>query len=126
MKEVFEEYLKDVRYKDWDFNVHMDGERVYLQVGFWDYDSDLPPHLQHEKMYQKGRKWMLSPYMTKSEVIQTAFKAVMTAEEHETREKFTYRARNIFGPHFNVDALVDICAAGRHDTRAVAQQERVA
>lgn len=117
MIEIFETYLKDVRYKDWDMNVHADGERAYLQVGFWEYDSTQPANTQAAKSYQKGRKWLLSPYMTKSEVIQTAFKAVLTAEEHETREKFAYRGKNIFGPHFNVDALVDICGAEQHDVR---------
>src|SRR4051812_18073238 len=87
MREIFERYLKDVRFTDWEIRVHMDGERPYLQVGFWDFDAELPPAEQACKTYQKGRKWMLSPHMTKSEVIQTAFKAIMTALEHETREK---------------------------------------
>lgn len=117
MREVFENYLKDVRYKDWDFNVHMDGERPYLQVCFLEYDSTLAQHEQAAKVYQKGRKWMLSPYMTKSEVIQTAFKAILTAEEHEVRERFTYRDKAIFGPHFNVDILADICTKDAQDAR---------
>ena len=53
-----------------------------------------------------GRKWMLSRHMTVSEVVQTAFKAVMTALEHEARENFKYRGAAIFGPHFNVERLV--------------------
>ena len=106
MKEIFENYLTEIRYKDWDMNVHMDGERPYLQVGFWEYNS---PESQ-AKVYQKGRKWTLSPYMTKSEVIQTAFKAILTAEEHEVREKFTYKGKTIFGPHFHVDVLAEACS----------------
>ncbi len=84
----------------------MDGDRPYLQVGFWDYDCTKESVADRKKIYQTGRKWMLSPHMTKSEVVQTAFKAVMTAIEHETREKFRYRSTAIFGPHFNVDDLV--------------------
>lgn len=56
-------------------------------------------------MTWKGRKWRLSSHMTKSEIVQTAFKAVMTAMEHETREKFTYRGATIFDPHYDVDRL---------------------
>lgn len=50
--------------------------------------------------------------MTKSEVVQTAFKAVLTAVEHETRETFLYRNKAIFGPHYNVDALLKLCESG--------------
>ena len=117
MIEVFEKYLDEVRYKDWSFGIHMDGERAYLQASFWDYDNSLPLSLQACKSVQKGRKWLLSPYMTKSEVIQTAFKAVMTAEEHETREKFTYKGQPVFGPHFNVDVLAEVCKKEVPDLR---------
>jgi hypothetical protein len=117
MIEVFETYLKDVRYRDWDVNVLMDGERAYLQIGFWEFDNTISMHDRHAKTYQKGRKWTLSPYMTKSEVVQTAFKAIMTAEEHEIREKFTYRGKTIFGPHFNVDMLAEMCEQEALDVR---------
>lgn len=103
-----EGWLMDVKYANWDLNVKLDGDRPYLQVGFWEADHTVEEG--SAPAYQTGRKWVLSPHMTKSEVIQTAFKAIMTAEEHETREKFKYKGRAIFGPYFNVDDLVDICA----------------
>ena len=52
-----------------------------------------------------GRKWRLSQYMTHSEVVQTAFLAVLTTLEHEARERFTYRGRTIFDPHYDVEKL---------------------
>jgi len=55
-----------------------------------------------------GRKWRVSKHSTKSEVVQTCLKAVLTAVEHEAREHFVYRGHAIFGPHFDVDALVDL------------------
>lgn len=58
---------------------------------------------------QATRKWLLSPHMTKSEVVQTVFKCVLTSYEHRVREHFTYRERRVFGPHYNVDALWSIC-----------------
>jgi hypothetical protein len=48
--------------------------------------------------------------MTKSEVVQTAFKAALTAIEHEARERFTYRGQSIFDPHYDVDQLVELRA----------------
>jgi hypothetical protein len=59
-------------------------------------------------MRWNGRKWFLSNHMTRSEVVQTAFKAVLTAEEHEAREHFKYRGQSIFDPHYDVDKLVEL------------------
>ena len=64
-----------------------------------------------------GRKWRLSPHMTDSEIVGTALKAVLTAEEHEARENFLYRGRPIFGPHLDVDQLWEL--AGRQNALSV-------
>ncbi len=64
------------------------------------------------------RKWLLSPHMTKSEIVQTAFKCIVTAEEHEAREKFLYKGKAIFGPHFDVEQLHGLCEMpDAHDAR---------
>lgn len=60
--------------------------------------------------FNTGRKWRISPHMTKSEIVATAFKAYMTWVEHEARESFQYRGQSIFGPHFDVDSLVEMAA----------------
>lgn len=105
--------LAAVQYKDWSFIVGSEGGQwLYLQPQFIAVCRDsgaIQP--------QKGRKWRLSQHMTKSEIVQTAFKAVMTAEEHEARENFTYRGRAIFGPHYDVDDLAWLAAEGRKDVR---------
>lgn len=75
------------------------------------------PYLQLERTYGtcnltggpltwKSRKWNLSYKMVTSEVVQTAFLAILTAIEHEARERFTYRGQSIFCPHYNVEHLV--------------------
>jgi len=92
--------LKEVKYKDWSFLVIEVGDLFYLQVCFY-----APDMKTHDPSLQRGRKWHLSHYMTKSEVVCTAMKAVLTAEEHEARESFRYRGRTVFGPHLNIDAL---------------------
>ncbi|MBS0414391.1 MAG: hypothetical protein JSR68_08460 [Proteobacteria bacterium] len=66
-------------------------------------------------LLQRTRKWQLSAHMTPSELVQTALKCVLTSLEHEAREHFTYRGAAIFGPHFDVEALVRI--ADRRDIR---------
>lgn len=91
--------LRHVQYKDWLIGLATRDGKVYLQV-----------HFHADGEVQAGRKWFLSEHMTKSELVQTALKAVLAAEEHEAREKFLYRTRAIFGPHFDVDALHEIAA----------------
>lgn len=58
---------------------------------------------------QNTRWWIVSQHATKSEIVQTMFKCILTSKEHYTREHFLYAGRPIFGPHFDVDALHDIC-----------------
>ena len=94
--------LDDITFRDWNINLRYDVGRPYLQVSFMEEDIETG-----EISQQRGRKWFLSFHMTKSEIVSTALKAVLTAVEHEAREQFRYKGRMIFGPHFDVDALVE-------------------
>lgn len=55
----------------------------------------------------RGRKWPLSEFMTDGEIINTIWKAVLTAAEHELREGFKFKGVTIYDPHFDPNALVD-------------------
>lgn len=107
--------LAEVQYKDWTFvaDYAPRATAMYLQPRFRAADGT----------EWSGRKWLISPHMTRSEVVQTALKAVLTAEEHEARELFTYRGRAIFGPHFDVEQLVELCDRGALDAREPAVTE---
>lgn len=97
------EIVSQCSFGDWKIEVHIDGHRPYMQVHVIDgRDSETGQPLEWT-----GRKWMLSPFMCKNEIVTTAFKAVMTAMEHEIRENFRYRGVAIFNPHVDPDALVD-------------------
>lgn len=97
--------LNECKFLDWEFLLQFDGPRPYLQVRFQAPDS----RYGGDPTHQTGRKWFLSYHMTRSEVVQTAFKAVLTAVEHEAREGFTWRDRPVFGPHIPVYKLWEIC-----------------
>lgn len=104
--------LDDVAFQDWTFlfaecsiarGANYDIScGWWLQVQFAAFDPTAG-----DMMLQKGRKWYVSSHATPSELVQTAFKAVMTAMEHEIRESFYYRNAAIFGPHFDVDELAE-------------------
>jgi rubrerythrin len=70
-----------------------------------------------EPARQSTRRWYISEQACRNEVVQTALKCVLTSVEHEARERFKYRGKAIFGPHFDVDALHRICADKELDYR---------
>ncbi len=53
-----------------------------------------------------GRWWLIEPEASESDVVRTAFKAAITWEEHELRERFLYKGAAVFGPHFEIDRLL--------------------
>lgn len=102
------EILNEITYKDWTFRLVEETASggSLLSVSFKDEDGCV----------WNGRKWYISRHMTKSEIVQTALKAVLTAEEHEAREKFLYKNTAIFGPHLDVETLLMI--ADKTEVRA--------
>lgn len=108
--ERLELLLRDINFGDYTFQVGREGDRLHLKAV---YDE---PDIYTDKLEtQTTRKWLLSPYMTDSEIVQTAFKLCLTSMEHRTRELFKYKGARIFGPHFDVDDLVTLCKDGRED-----------
>lgn len=106
------EFVKaNVRYKDgWEFVVHQKNSVPFLQVVFY---APSEPGGPNEK--QSCRKWQLSEFMTPTEIVRTAFKAVQQAEQHETEELFMYKGVAIFNPHRDVESLLSI--ASQEDRR---------
>lgn len=70
--------VKDIKCKGFSIEISDDSGRPIMQIkqGKW-----------------KGRKWFLSPHMCKSEVVQTAFMAIMAYNEHELREALNTRKK---------------------------------
>lgn len=99
--------LRDVNFPGYMFQVLEAGGRCYMQGVFEASCSE-----DNIARLQYTRKWYLSHEATRSEIVQTALKLVLTAVEHEARERFTYRGRPIFGPHFDVDRLVTMFGEG--------------
>jgi hypothetical protein len=92
------EILESVSYKaGWSF--HVNEAAFYFQV-------ELP--VDHDGKRWRGRKWMISTHMTEGEVVQTALAACLMAEEHEAREAFRYKGRALFGPHIDVNRLMEV------------------
>jgi hypothetical protein len=105
--------IKDVEFQNYSIGIFtsIDGS-LYLQAKYMDADI-----VTGREEVQTTRKWILSEHMTKSELVQTAFKCCLTSMEHRTRESFKYKGKRIFGPHFDVELLVLLCADNGFDVR---------
>jgi hypothetical protein len=106
----FQDVLYRVAYKGWQFRVGGEPGRLWLQVAFSAPDNDTDDRAWLTQ--QHGRKWLLSEHMTDSEVVQTAFKAVLAAEEHEARETFLVDGVAVLGPHFDLFKLAALHRQG--------------
>jgi hypothetical protein len=105
-------HILDVKFPGYTFCVHVDNGKAYLQAEFHS-----PCSQTGQVTLQKSHKWQLSEHMTESELIQTAFKCVLTAIEHEAREQFKYKGRAVYGPHFDVNVLAMLCDNNMRETR---------
>lgn len=89
------------------FRFRDDALERWLQVE----DTALPPE------EGRGRKWNISQYATRSEIVQTALMAFLAYFEHEARESFRWRGEPIFSPHYDVEALHALCVDRCFDVR---------
>lgn len=114
--------LIDVKFRDWQILVGDMNDGAYISVAFYADEAVPIPNSGvwlNKLALQKGRKWYVSAHATKSELVQTALLAILTAIEHEVREEFTYRGHAIFGPHFHIDTLRELAAEKSEDRREV-------
>lgn len=97
-------HIRATEFPGYEFTVREGHGGVFLQAEYD--DSDV---YTGKVERQHTRKWLLSPAMTDSEIVQTIFKCAMTSYEHRCREAFKYKGARIFGPHFDVNDLVALC-----------------
>src|SRR5579862_3935883 len=106
------EILECVTYPGYEFVVMQEFSWSWLQGRYWAEDVDTGV-----MALQSTRKWVLSSHMTRSELVQTCLKLVLTSLEHRGREGFLYKGRRVFGPHFDVEQLWEIADGPCLDAR---------
>lgn len=106
--ETIRRIVGECSYPGFELYVGLDDVRPYLQIRC---DRSVCTATGEPRPWC-GRKWLLSPHMTRTEVVQTALKAVLASVEHEAREHFRYKDQAIYSPHYCVDWLVSLCAGG--------------
>lgn len=105
-KADFERILADITVPfGWELHIAAldpgKSDRLYLQVQA---PGGLCNRTGHPAPWS-GRKFLLSEYMTLSEVVGTAYFAVQTAIKHEIAEQFRYQGTAIYDQHVHIIAL---------------------
>lgn len=95
--------LDEIKYKEWCFRVQDKGDGYLIQLSWIAEDA-----ITGKLSTQKGRKWYISSHAIPQEVVRTAYKAVLAAEEHEVGENFKYKGSAIFNPHQDPEKLLFI------------------
>lgn len=99
-----QEALEGVTYKDgWTFELQESESPSEFYIRLSCPVIDVYDGVTPRRAY--GR-WFPIPYLTKRDVVGTAFTACLMMEEHELREGFKYQGVAVFGPHTDLDTLV--------------------
>lgn len=97
----FRNIVANIKYKDWYLHREERMDSFVLQWRFIALDS-----ATGVEETQHGRKWFVSIHSCRAEIVRTAYKAALAAEEHEVQENFKYRGHVIHSPHLDPDAIV--------------------
>lgn len=95
--------IDNISYKNWRFNLEQRRDCFVLQIRFYAPDSQTAVN-----EWQHCRKWFVSSHACSAEIVRTAWKAVLAAEEHEAAETFKYKGVTIHSPHLDPDAMARI------------------
>lgn len=149
-----EDIIFSIKFRNWTIALHETASYRYIQVHFPEPGSIpcahvhpvtkepfYEPHLWWgvgqqfsdrpsmqcpgpKQTLQSGRKWLISEYMTRTEVVRTVHFAIQTAVLHEMNEEFTYRGYKIANTHVDVEQLVSIAdITDIRDARGVLEEE---
>jgi hypothetical protein len=94
-KESVDNIVAEVSY-DPSYLIFVDEDKggIFIQVGIIGVDNYMSAQSQDSQKIVYGRRWRVEPQLPSSEIIQTAFLAIMKAREHEVRELIKYNDNN--------------------------------
>jgi hypothetical protein len=90
--------IDDIWYEDWTKEIRNIDEKLSLFRWIWEENGEL----------QRARFWVIDHTQPHSDIVRTVLAATLMAEEHEARERFRYKGKRVFNPHYNIDKLAEI------------------
>jgi hypothetical protein len=113
-REEIEHVISKVQFMDRTFRLLDKGDGYLLQMEYMEADVEKPGS---EPVKQSTRKWYISPYMTESEIVETAWACVCRSQLHVASEHFTYSGRRVYSQHFDVHMRMELCDDECFDVR---------
>lgn len=108
-KTDFEKLVGRCKFPGYEFNVVEENGVCHVQVTYLE-----PDVMTGVTETQRGRMWRLEKNSEPIQVVQTAFKALLTSLEHRARENFTVDDFAVLEPHHDLDVLLEIAARRFH------------
>jgi hypothetical protein len=110
--ETLREILSHLSYRNCSFVCgtsicNMSKDPIGLKSSFW-LQVQYPVVEKGVARTAFARRWIVEPDSTPWQIVATAFKAVLTVEEHEARESFLYKGAAVFYPHHDLEELVEL------------------
>lgn len=106
--------LSKITFMDRQFLLTDKGDGFLLQVAYLEEDVEKPGT---SPVLQKARKYYISPWMSTSEIVETAFLAVRRSMEHVVCEHFLYDGHRVYSPHFDIEGRIKLCQEAAFDKR---------
>lgn len=95
--------VKDISYKPgWVSHVYVLGDSTVLY-----YTADVTCIYTGEQVTLTGTHSVIGPWMSRGELVRTAYRAILSLEMHELQERFRYKGVRVFNPHISMDALLE-------------------
>lgn len=113
-REQIQAIIDQIHFMDRTFRLLEKGDGWLLQMQYMEPDVEKPGS---EPLLQGTRKWYISPYMTESEIVETAWACVCRSQIHVASEHFTYFGRRVYSQHFDVHGRLRLCIDDQFDVR---------
>lgn len=104
-------------YPGYAFSVAVEGRLVVLRVVF------TGPDVVDGSETQMGRPWVIEFGAHPPQIVQTAFKAVLTSLEHRARESFAYGGRAVMSPHRTPAQMLGYPTVGEPESSGVPEHQ---
>lgn len=88
--------IGEALYREPLWRIMAKGDGYLIQLTYLEADVERP---NSGPKVQQARKWYVSPFSTETEVVRTAYKAVLCSLEHRLGEHFRYQGRRVYDPH---------------------------
>lgn len=118
-RQEIQNIIDQIKFRDRQFRLLDKGDGFLLQMTYYEQDVENPYAYETgiEPVLQSTRKYYISPFMTESEVVETAWLCVQRSQLHVASEHFTYYGRRVYSQHFNVAGRIELCDNDDFDKR---------